>query len=89
VLTLNLFLPESQSLKAKRSLLRPLVENLRSRHNVSVAETGHLDAWQRATLTVAAVSGEETRVREVLDAIVRLVEERHGLHLLDHSVEMV
>lgn len=89
MLTLNLFLPESQSLKSKRSLLRPLVENLRSRHNVSVAETGHTDAWQRAVLTITTAGSQETRVREVLACLVRMVEERAGIHLLDYSVEIL
>ncbi len=89
MLTLNLFLPESQSLKSKRSLLRPLMENLRSKHNVSVAETGHSDAWQRAVLTVTTAGLQETRVREVLAGLVRMVEDRPGFRLLDYSMEIL
>lgn len=45
-----------QSLKEKRSVVKSLKDRLRDRFNVSVAETGHQDLWQRAELTACVVS---------------------------------
>ena len=48
-------------------MLRRLKDRLRSRHNVSVAETDFHDDHQRSVLAVAAVSGDPSRADEVLD----------------------
>lgn len=63
----------AQSLKDKRSVVRSLKDRLRSRFNVSVAETAYQDVWQRAELTVSTVAADQRRVEEVLDRADRLV----------------
>ena len=72
-LAVDLHLPQSRSLKDKRAVLRPVLEGLRHRHHVSVAETDHQDQWQRATLGVAVVSGSVHQVEAQLDEIERFV----------------
>ncbi len=52
----ELRVPESRSLKAKRAAVRPIVDGLRHRFHVSVAEVDHQDAWQRAAIAVAVVA---------------------------------
>jgi uncharacterized protein YlxP (DUF503 family) len=62
---------------------------VRSRFNVSIAEVGYLEEWQRATLAVACVSNEAKRVDEVLNKVVDLIE-GHGLALLvDYDIDVV
>ena len=56
----DLHVPASRSLKAKRAAIRPIVDGLRHRFKVSVAEVDHQDQWQRATIGVAVV-GEQRR----------------------------
>ncbi|MGB8962495.1 MAG: DUF503 domain-containing protein [Pseudonocardiaceae bacterium] len=70
------------SLKQKRSLVRPLVAELRRRFDVAVAEAGHLDLRRRSLIGVAAVSADACHVRDVLDACERLVAGRPELELL-------
>lgn len=65
--------PLSQSLKEKRALLRPIVDGMRARFHVSVAETDHLDTWQRAEIGVAIVSGDVHVVEQVAADIERFV----------------
>ena len=67
LLTLELRIRHSRSLKDKRAVLRRLKDRLRGRHNVSVAETDFHDDHQRSVLAVAAVSGDPNRADEVLD----------------------
>jgi uncharacterized protein YlxP (DUF503 family) len=55
LLSVELFLPMSQSLKDKRMVLRRLKDRLGA-FNVSVAEVAHQDLWQRAGLSIAAVA---------------------------------
>ena len=53
----DLHVPESRSLKAKRAAIRPVVDGLRHRFKVSVAEVDYQDQWQRAAIGVALVDG--------------------------------
>jgi uncharacterized protein YlxP (DUF503 family) len=72
-LTLELHLPHVHSLKEKRSVVRPIVDGAHRRFAVAAAEVGHQNAWQMATVGVAAVSGSARHAREVLDAVERFV----------------
>jgi hypothetical protein len=72
-MSFDLHIPVSRSLKAKRAVIRPIVDGLRHRFRISVAEVGHLAQWQRATIAVAVVAESEHRVRELLDAAERFV----------------
>lgn len=73
LLTVDLKVRESQSLKAKRAVIRHLVDGARSKFSVAAAETGHQDQWQRSELGFAAVSGSSRHVDDVLDAVERYV----------------
>jgi uncharacterized protein len=81
-LDIDLHLPECRSLKAKRAVLRPVVEGLRGRFRVSVAETGDQDLWQRARVGVAVVGGSEGHVRDVIDEVERWVWAQPGVEVL-------
>ncbi len=81
-LALDLLLGDVHSLKDKRSLVRPVVAELRRRFEVSAAEAGHLDLHRRALVGVAVVAPDAAHVREVLDACERLVANRPELELL-------
>jgi uncharacterized protein len=82
-LRFELRIPESQSLKTKRAAVRPLVDGLRVRFRVAVAEVDHQDTWQRAALGVAAVAESDGHLREVLATVERFVDGAPGVEVLD------
>ncbi|HWE88949.1 MAG TPA: DUF503 domain-containing protein [Pseudonocardiaceae bacterium] len=82
VLELDVLLGDVRSLKQKRSMVRPVLAELRRRFEVAVAEAGHLDLHRRALIGVAAVAADNGHVRELLDACERLVAGRPELELL-------
>ena len=77
-MTWELALPGCASLKEKRSVVRSLKDRLRSKFNVSVAETGLQDVLDRAVLTVALVASDGRLAESMLDKADRLVEEHGG-----------
>lgn len=83
----DLHLPGCHSLKEKRGVLKPLTAMLRKSLNVSVAETGHQDLWQRAEIACAVVGTARPVVEEVLRAADRAVEETDGVRIVDTIVE--
>ncbi len=78
----DLLLGDVRSLKQKRSVVRPVVADLRRRFDVAAAETGHLDLHRRCELGVAVVATDVAHCTEVLDACERLVAARPELELL-------
>src|ERR1043166_7920256 len=69
-LTIEIRIEAARSLKDRRQVLRSLKDRLRARFNVSVAELDPDDAWQRATIGVAAISAS----RDYLDGLMKNVE---------------
>jgi len=85
---LELHLPASDSLKAKRSVLNRVKERVRSGFNASVAEVEHQDLWQRATLGIAVVGGAPGALDNVLRDILRAVEREDRLQVLDFQIQI-
>jgi uncharacterized protein YlxP (DUF503 family) len=79
---LDLLLGDVHSLKEKRSVVRPIVAEIRRRYAVSAAEAGHLDLHRRALVGVAVVAADRAHCVEVLDACERLVAGRPEIELL-------
>jgi uncharacterized protein len=71
VLTLELRLDESHSLKDKRHFVKSLKDRLRNKFNVSVAEIDYQDLWQRGLVAVAVVSSDQAHAEQVLQQVER------------------
>lgn len=81
-LEFDLLLGDVRSLKEKRSVVRPVVAELRRKFGVSAAETGSVELYRRARIGVATVSGERSHTVDVLDAAERLVAAHPEFELL-------
>ena len=89
VCTIQLAIPMSDSLKAKRHALKPLIAYLRNHFNVSVAEVDDNDVWRRATIGVACISNDHKYAHGLLMQVVDAVERRHyDATLVDYQIEM-
>jgi uncharacterized protein YlxP (DUF503 family) len=82
VLSLDLLLGDVRSLKQKRSVVRPIVAELRRAYAVSAAEAGHTDLHRRSLLGVAVVATDRDHCVEILNACERLVAQRPEIELL-------
>ncbi|HEU5368655.1 MAG TPA: DUF503 domain-containing protein [Ktedonobacterales bacterium] len=74
VCRVTLHLPASHSLKDKRQVVRSLVERLRNRFDLAVAEVEDQDRWQIATLGLVCVSSSASIVDEVLTHALDYIE---------------
>jgi uncharacterized protein len=89
VLSLDLLLGDVRSLKEKRSLVRPIVAELRKKFDVAAAEAGHADKHRRTVIGVAVVATDKGHCVEVLDACERLVASRPEVELLSARQQFV
>ncbi|HTX63091.1 MAG TPA: DUF503 domain-containing protein [Acidimicrobiales bacterium] len=84
-LEVTLRIPQSNSLKAKRSVVRHLVEAARHRFGVSACEVAEHDRWQLAVLGFAVVAPSATRAGELLDRTERFVWSHPEIEVVDSS----
>jgi uncharacterized protein YlxP (DUF503 family) len=78
----DILLGDVQSLKEKRSVVRPLIAEVKRRFDVSVAEVGDHDQYRRTRLGAGLVAADRAHLVEVLAAVERLVAGRPEIELL-------
>jgi uncharacterized protein YlxP (DUF503 family) len=89
VCTLVLYIPEANSLKDKRSVVKSMVEGMRSKFNVSAAEVEDNDVWRRATVGIACVSNSQPFTDQVLNKVVDWVEANPRVDITDVQIEFL
>jgi uncharacterized protein len=86
LLSIDLFLPMSQSLKDKRMVLRRLKDRLAA-FNVAVAEVAHQDLWQRAGLGVVTVASSDDMAEKTMTSVMDEIERLEPGLVTQHQVE--
>lgn len=89
LLTLELHLPEAQSLKDKRQVVRSLKDRLRAHFNVAVAELDFEEVWQRSVVGVVTLSNAEQHVEESLQKVLAEADKILGPLLVAHAVDLL
>jgi uncharacterized protein len=69
VLTLEIHVESSHSLKEKRHVVKSLKDRLRERFNVAVAEIDGLDSWQNSVIAAVTVSNDRIHAEQMLQAV--------------------
>jgi uncharacterized protein YlxP (DUF503 family) len=86
---IQLHLPQSQSLKDKRRIIKSIISRLRSQYNISVAEVDDQDLWQLVTLGIACVSNNNQHVNEILSKVMNFIVNNYPeLEVVDHQTEI-
>jgi len=88
-LHLELILHQCQSLKDKRSALRKIQSRIRNAFEVSVAEVGGQDLWQRAEIGIVTVGSDRVVVNQVMDRVLNFVDSLGMAELINHKIELV
>ncbi len=90
ICTIELHLPENQSLKGKRQIVNSLKGRLKNRFNISIAEIDHLDVWQRATLGVAMLNNNQVYVEREFGKMINFIDSsQYAPYLMDYSIEFI
>ena len=87
--TLHLYLPGVASLKEKRSVVKPLLNQLRKRFELAAAEIEHHDVWQTSDIGIVAVSNDAGHIYSVLEKAVHWVEDNYfQVQVIDWETEL-
>ena len=85
---ITLVIPENESLKGKRRVIKSLIERLRHKFEAAVAEVGDNDLWQKARIGVALVGNDSHVLEARLQQIMKFIENQHQAEIIDSQVEL-
>lgn len=89
ICTVRLRIASNHSLKGKRRVLKTVIDRVKNRFNVSIAEVDHQDLWQRAELGIAVVTNDKNHAHRTLSSVVKFIEEMHLAELFDYEIEIL
>ncbi|MFH1655124.1 MAG: DUF503 domain-containing protein [Candidatus Omnitrophota bacterium] len=81
-------IPNSNSLKEKRMILRSLKDKIRNKYNISLAEVDAHDKWQKSVLAISKVDKERVMVDRAFCNIVDFIKDFIGVELVDYQTEL-
>jgi len=87
ICVLELYIPGVTSLKGKRQVTKSLVQRLRNKFNVSIAEVGDQDLWQRVKLGLAVVCHNGAGADSIMEQIFSFVELENSVDIISSRVE--
>ncbi len=88
-LKIDLYLHENRSLKGKRKVVRSIIDRVRARFNVSVAEVGSNDKWQKIELGVSTVSNDRRVVDSSLSTVKGFIESLCLAEIVGADMEII
>jgi len=89
LLTLDLHIPSAGSLKEKRLIIKSIIDRIKSKFNVSVAEVDANNLWQRSVIGIALVSNETVMINRVFEKIKNLVMNTHSVIIINSTTELL
>jgi uncharacterized protein YlxP (DUF503 family) len=86
LLTLEIYLPYSHSLKEKRKTLNMIRDRLKRKYNIAFAELDYQNKWQRSKVGLVTLNTQKGMVEKVFQKIVEQVEENIEGEILHKEV---
>ena len=81
-------IPENQSLKQKRQVVKSIIDRVKNRFKVAIAEVDALDSHETAVLGAVTLSNDARHVNRVLSHVVNFVEDNASAELIDYDIEL-
>jgi len=89
LMTVDLFIPDSGSLKEKRLVLKSIKDKIHHKFNVSIAEVDFQDKWQRAVIGIAQVGNDYGFIEKNMQEIFKLIESNGSAEIVKHTIEFM
>lgn len=88
-LKIELLLPDNRSLKGKRKVVRSMVDKVKSKFNVSIAEVGSNDKWQKIELGISSVGNDQRHIDSSLNHILDYLESLYLAQIIHSEMEII
>ncbi|MDD2493942.1 MAG: DUF503 domain-containing protein [Tissierellia bacterium] len=86
---IELIIFESNSLKEKRHVIKSIIERIKSRFNVSIAEVDHNELWNRAVIGVAVVSNSKSLCESALSKVIDFIDNDERVEIINFFSEVL
>ncbi|MBW2222473.1 MAG: DUF503 family protein [Deltaproteobacteria bacterium] len=86
---LDLRISENNSLKGKRRILKRIIERVKHKFNVSIAEVGNHDLWQSSQIGFCMVGNDKRFINSALDKIIYFIEEINIAEITKSDFEII
>jgi uncharacterized protein YlxP (DUF503 family) len=87
VITLRLY--ECRSLKAKRRIVKSITQKIRNNFNISVAEVGSNEIYQKAEIGIALVGNDRQLMNSKIDKLLNLIDDIGLAEIVDTEMEII
>lgn len=77
------------SLKSKRQVIKSIIERLKSRYNISIAEVGDNNIWQKSLIGFSCVSNSKKHIESVISKIFNFIENDERVEIISTDIEIV
>jgi uncharacterized protein YlxP (DUF503 family) len=89
VVRLTLHIPENNSLKGKRRVIKQIVERTRNRFDIALAETGMSDSHRQAEIGLACVGNDRRVINSVLDRAINYIDSLGTAMITGQELEII
>ena len=86
---LDVIIPENRSLKGKRQVIKKIIDRVKNRFNISIAEVGDNELWQRSQLGMSLVGNDRRFVNSYLDRVVNFIEAMNIVDIAHSELEIL
>lgn len=79
----------NSSLKGKRQIVKSLIQKVQNRFNISIAEVGDNDLWQRGRIGLCVVGNDKRHVNSVVDKAINYMTDLNLVEMVNCSIEFI
>lgn len=88
LLTLEIYIPYSHSLKEKRKTLNKIKDRVKNRFNVAYAELDFLNKWQRSKIGLVTINTQKSMIEKIFSKIILDIEENIEGEILKKEIHL-
>lgn len=85
----EIFIFNANSLKSKRSVVKSIIEKSKNRFNISIAEVGENDKWQKSIIAFSTISNDQKIVEGTIDKVINFFDSYSEIEIIDIKREIL
>lgn len=89
ICTCEIYIFNANSLKSKRSVVKSIIEKSKNRFNISIAEVGENDKWQKSIVAFSTISNSQGLVEETIEKVINFFDSYSEIEIINIKREIL
>ena len=89
ICTCEIYIFNANSLKSKRSVIKSIIEKSKNRFNISIAEVGENDKWQKSIIAFSTISNDQRLVEETIEKVINFLDSYSEIEIININREIL